>query len=98
MSYCGIHALKFDSYLNQKAAYTGTSGCVSLPSLMHTTPVTCPSCFQEFEVPSPSYNEVPCDVDYDCEICCRPLRILFTEEEGEVFGTAYGLGESGPYG
>jgi hypothetical protein len=66
--------------------------------MMHTTPVTCPSCFQEFEVPSPSYNEVPCDVDYDCEVCCRPLRILFTEDDGEVFGTAYGLGESGPYG
>lgn len=68
------------------------------PPPMHTTPVTCPSCFQEFEVPAPSFAEVPCDVDYDCEICCRPLRILFEEAEGEVFGSAYGLGESGPYG
>ncbi len=67
-------------------------------SLMHTTPVTCPSCFQEFEVPAPSYNEVPCDVDYDCEVCCRPLRIFFSEDDGEILGMAYGLGENGPYG
>ncbi|MBN8417984.1 MAG: hypothetical protein J0L73_03635 [Verrucomicrobia bacterium] len=49
-------------------------------------------------MPAPSCTEVPCDVDYDCEVCCRPLRILFTEDDGEVWGTAYGLGESGPYG
>ncbi|WP_395741463.1 hypothetical protein [Prosthecobacter sp.] len=65
---------------------------------MHTTPVTCPSCFQEFEVTTPSYNEIPCDVDYDCEICCRPLRIFFSDDEGEITGTAYGLGDSGPFG
>ncbi len=65
---------------------------------MHTTPVTCPSCFQEFAVPAPSPTEIPCDVDYDCEVCCRPLRIYFDEDAGEVIGTAYGLGESGPYG
>lgn len=65
---------------------------------MHTTPVTCPSCFQEFEVPAPSFTETPCDVDYDCEVCCRPLRIYFEEADGEVIGTAYGLGESGPWG
>lgn len=67
-------------------------------SVMHTTPVACPSCFQEFEVPAPSFDEVPCDVDYDCEVCCRPLRIFFEEADGEVIGTAYGLGASGPYG
>ena len=65
---------------------------------MHTTPVTCPSCFQEFEVPAPAFGEIPCDVDYDCEVCCRPLRIFFEEVDGEVIGTAYGLGASGPFG
>ena len=65
---------------------------------MSTTPVTCPSCYQEFEVPAPHFNEIPCDVDYDCEVCCRPLRIFFEEAEGEVVGSAYGLGASGPYG
>jgi len=65
---------------------------------MHTTTVTCPSCFQEFDVPAPSFSEIPCDVDYDCEVCCRPLRILFDEDDGEIIGNAYGLGDSGPFG
>lgn len=74
--------------------------------------VTCPSCFESFEVAAPALAELPCDVDYDCEVCCRPMRIYF--EAGEPFGldsdedeedshedilaTAYGLGESGPWG
>jgi len=39
--------------------------------------------------------ECPRDVDYDCEICCRPLRISFwaDDEEGFVEGEAYGLGD-----
>mgnify|MGYP006992419209 CR=1 FL=1 len=35
---------------------------------------------------------------YDCEVCCRPMRIAFDEEDGEVAGNAYGLGENGPWG
>jgi hypothetical protein len=55
--------------------------------------VTCPSCFQVFEVAAPGFGEVPCDVDYDCEVCCRPLRIFFEEDGGEVMATGYGLGD-----
>jgi hypothetical protein len=65
---------------------------------MLTADVTCPSCFEVFSVPSPHPDELPSDVDYDCEICCRPLRIFFEEDSGEVVGTAYGLGDSGPFG
>jgi len=46
-----------------------------------TTPVTCPTCFEEFEVPCPGTNEVPTQVDYDCEVCCRPMLIHFWLEE-----------------
>lgn len=68
---------------------------------LHRTPhimvdlasVTCPSCFQVFEVAAPGFGEVPCDVDYDCEVCCRPLRIFFEEDGGEVMATGYGLGD-----
>jgi hypothetical protein len=60
--------------------------------------VTCPSCFEEFFVHSPSPDEVPCDVDYDCEICCRPLRIYFDDDDGDILATAYGLGDNGPFG
>ena len=60
---------------------------------MNTVTVTCPSCFEEFDVAAPDITEVPADVDYDCEICCRPMRITFDEEDGEVVGAAYGLGD-----
>jgi hypothetical protein len=60
---------------------------------MNLVAITCPSCYEEFEVMSPSLDEVPCDVDYDCEVCCRPLRIQFWEEDGEVAGYGAGLGE-----
>lgn len=60
---------------------------------MITVVVTCPSCFEEFEVAAPDITEVPADVDYDCEVCCRPMRIAFEEEDGEVVGAAYGLGD-----
>jgi len=57
------------------------------------TEVTCPVCFELFEVPPPHPSEVPCTVDYDCEVCCRPMTISFWEEDGEVFGEAHGLAE-----
>lgn len=61
---------------------------------MQTVAVICPACFQEFEVVAPFPGELPSDVDYDCEICCRPMRIAFIEEtDGEVIGSAYGLGD-----
>ncbi len=56
-------------------------------------PVTCPSCFEEFEVAAPSPDEVPCEVDYDCEVCCRPLLIRFDQWDGAVTAEAAGLGD-----
>jgi hypothetical protein len=56
-------------------------------------PVTCPSCFEEFEVAAPSPDEVPCEVDYDCEVCCRPMVIRFDLWDGEVIAEAAGLGD-----
>ncbi len=40
--------------------------------------VTCPSCFEVFQVPPPSAGELPSSVDYDCEICCRPMVLDFS--------------------
>ncbi len=60
--------------------------------MMSTHPVTCPTCFEEFEVPVPSPDETPCEVDYDCEICCRPMIVAFeADEDGEVSAWARGL-------
>lgn len=50
---------------------------------MHTVEVTCPTCFEVFEVVSPPPDELPAEVDYDCEVCCRPMIILF--EDGGAY-------------
>lgn len=55
--------------------------------------ITCPSCFQDFEVPVPPVPELPAELDYDCEICCRPMVIVFALDEGEVRAEARGINE-----
>jgi len=55
--------------------------------------VVCPTCFEEFEVTAPDISETPCEWDYDCEVCCAPMRIIFTTEAGEVVAEARGLGQ-----
>jgi hypothetical protein len=52
----------------------------------------CPTCHETFEVPAPDISEVPCEWDYDCEICCAPMRICFSADDG-VVAEARGLGE-----
>jgi hypothetical protein len=48
---------------------------------MEFAEVTCPTCFEAFEVAVPHPDELPAEVDYDCEICCRPMVIVFSGEE-----------------
>jgi len=47
---------------------------------MNTVSVQCPTCFEWFEVISPSSGELPAELDYDCEICCRPMVIVIDSE------------------
>lgn len=63
--------------------------------MTHLIDVTCPFCFQNFGVAAPDYSEMPCDVDYDCEICCRPMRIAFDLDPVDDSPTAeaYSLAE-----
>jgi len=46
---------------------------------MDTALVQCPTCFETFEVVMPPPEELPAEMDYDCEICCRPLILVFDE-------------------
>ena len=55
--------------------------------------VTCPSCFQQFRVAAPPAEELPAELDYDCEICRRPMVILIEEEDGGVRAEARGTTE-----
>lgn len=58
--------------------------------MIGTVTVTCPSCFEQFAIPLACLDPGPAQIDYDCEICCRPM-ILDIDEEGEV--EAIGLGD-----
>jgi len=42
--------------------------------------VQCPSCFEYFAVSIPPVVECPTNLDYDCEVCCRPMVIVVDEE------------------
>jgi hypothetical protein len=54
--------------------------------------VVCPTCHEAFEVPAPDRSEVPCEWDYDCEVCCAPMRIAFAADGDGVIAEALGLG------
>ena len=55
---------------------------------METVQVQCPSCCEYFEVAVPPADEQPCEVDYDCEICCHPMILRFSEDLAEAHGLA----------
>lgn len=45
---------------------------------MDWIPVTCPTCFETFEVPPPDTADADSQLDYDCEVCCRPMVLQVT--------------------
>jgi hypothetical protein len=50
--------------------------------------VQCPSCGELFSVPVPPRAECPARLDYDCEVCCRPMLIMIDEEgQAQAVGT-----------
>jgi len=56
---------------------------------METIELTCPTCFQRFEITAPPEAELPARFDYDCEVCCRPMEVCVeASEEGELFAEA----------
>jgi Cysteine-rich CPXCG len=55
--------------------------------------VTCPSCFGHFEVAVPPPEERPVELDYDCEICCRPMVILIEGDDDDIHADARGIND-----
>ena len=51
--------------------------------------VMCPSCGEWFAVAVPPRDECPAVLDYDCEVCCRPL-LLEVDEDGLVLARGTG--------
>ena len=56
---------------------------------MNFCSVTCPTCFESFEIALPGPDEQQAELDYDCEVCCRPM-VIWIEDD---FAVARGLGE-----
>jgi hypothetical protein len=79
-----------------KISFTIIHLFMSSPRSPSFVSVTCPSCFQTFEVAGPAAEECPTEWDYDCEVCCRPMVIAFTCEGGDgddVWADARGLND-----
>ena len=55
--------------------------------------VTCPSCFARFEIAVPPPEERPAELDYDCEVCCRPMVIFVDGEDGDLEAEARGIND-----
>ncbi len=37
--------------------------------------ITCPTCWQSFEIDLPGYSPQEIVMVTDCEICCRPMQV-----------------------
>ena len=58
---------------------------------IETLSVICPTCFETFEIAAPSRGEVPAELDYDCEVCCRPMVISVWVVDDELGAEARGI-------
>ncbi len=58
---------------------------------MEPLSVICPTCMESFEVPPVPASETPCEIDYDCEICCRPMVVSLETDGDEVYAVARGI-------
>ncbi|MGJ8695994.1 MAG: CPXCG motif-containing cysteine-rich protein [Verrucomicrobiaceae bacterium] len=52
--------------------------------------IQCPTCHEWFSISEVAPEDYGSQMDYDCEVCCRPL-ILLVDEDGEV--SAQGVDE-----
>jgi hypothetical protein len=55
--------------------------------------VTCPSCLEGFAIAVPPGSELPTELDYGCEICCRPMVIFIAADEPRIRADARGINE-----
>ena len=58
--------------------------CSGLSSVSVPKMIQCPTCFEYFEVSEIAPEDHGSRMDYDCEVCCRPL-ILVVEADGSLY-------------
>jgi len=49
--------------------------------MRETTRGVCPHCWQTIDFDLPGYDTRPVESTIDCEVCCRPIRVVVTWEE-----------------
>lgn len=50
------------------------------------TEIQCPSCFEWFSFAIPEVRDGSVEMDYDCEVCCRPMRVIVSSDEAYAIG------------
>lgn len=50
------------------------------------TDIQCPSCFEWFSFVIPQVDGAAVEMDYDCEVCCRPMRVIVSADEAYAIG------------
>jgi len=56
--------------------------------LENLTNIQCPSCFEWFSF-TLQHDEMAVgevEMDYDCEVCCRPMRVIVTSSDAYAIG------------
>lgn len=55
--------------------------------LENLTEIQCPSCFEWFSFTLPhELGQGEVELDYDCEVCCRPMFVIVTAEGATTLG------------
>ncbi|MGJ8657268.1 MAG: CPXCG motif-containing cysteine-rich protein [Akkermansiaceae bacterium] len=56
--------------------------------LENLTDIQCPSCFEWFSFTLQQDDLVvgSVEMDYDCEVCCRPMRVIVSANEAYAIG------------
>jgi len=52
------------------------------------TEIQCPSCFEyfSFTMQQDEISIASVEMDYDCEVCCRPMRVIVSNDEAYAIG------------
>ncbi len=48
--------------------------------------IQCPSCFEWFSFAIPEVGSGEVEMDYDCEVCCRPMRVIVSADDAYAIG------------
>jgi hypothetical protein len=44
--------------------------------MRNTSTIACPYCWQSIDLDLPAFDPQPTEFVIDCEVCCRPIRVV----------------------